>query len=372
MESKKQKKQEYNNLTEKEKSELDWKGLNISKSDGFESNEETYRRLTENAKYTQEWKEYNKAQTKEKLMFYKLLDELLNLVPTRTYTFGRPRKSLRDMIFCCMIKIYNNTSSRRIISDLELAKKADYIKEVPHFNTLLNCFDDSGMRMILDYLIGVSALPLKQVEKFFAIDSSGFGTGKFDRWVDVRNNFGLKAKKGFMKAHICCGVKTNIVTSLQITRGIIGDSTMFKSLVEGTSENFSMKEISADKAYSSRDNLELANSIGAMPYIPFKSNVKGKAKGSPTWAKLYKLYAENYLEFASHYHKRSNVESTFSMIKRKFGDFCRCKTERSQGNEIRCKILTHNLVVLIHEIFELGIDVNFSEEAKKLPAQKVI
>ncbi|MEJ2267476.1 MAG: transposase [Nanoarchaeota archaeon] len=339
--------------------------------ESIEQKQQEYKSLTKNAKHTQQWKEYNEAQTKEKLIFYKLLDELLNLVPTRTYTFGRPRKSLRDMIFCCMIKIYSNTSSRRIISDLELAKRAGYIKDVPHFNTILNYFDDSGMKMVLDYLIGVSALPLKQVEKFFAIDSSGFGTGRFERWVDVRNKFG-KAKRGYMKAHICCGVKTNIITSLQVTRGVVGDSTMFKALVEETSENFDMKEVSADKAYSSRDNLDLADSIGAQPYIPFRSNVKGKAKGSPTWAKLYKMYAENYLEFARHYHKRSNVESTFSMIKRKFGDFCRCRTERSQNNEIRCKVLAHNLVVLVHEIFELKLDVDFKRITKKHPAQKVV
>lgn len=372
MESKKQRKQKYKNLTDSENPGLDGEALKISSDNDLEINEEIYRKLTGNDKYSQQWKEYNEAQTKEKFIFYKLLDELLNVIPLRKYTFGRPRKSLRDMIFCCMIKIYSNTSSRRIISDLELAKKAGYICEVPHFNTVLNYFDDSGMRIVLDYLITLSSLPLKQVEQIFAIDSSGFGTGRFDRWIDVRNDFGMKAKKGFMKAHICCGVKTNIITSLQVTRGIIGDSTMFKSLAEDTSKNFCMKELSADKAYSSRDNLDLVDKLGAMPYIPFKSNAKGKANGSPTWANLYKLYAENYLEFARHYHKRSNVESTFAMIKRKFGDFCRCKTERSQNNEIRCKVLAHNLVVLIHEIFELKIDVNFSKEAKKLPAQKVI
>jgi len=340
--------------------------------ESIKEKQEEYKSLTENAKYTQQWKEYNEAQTKEKLMFYKLLDELLNVVPTRTYTFGRPRKSLRDMIFCCMIKTYLNTSARRTMSDLELAKKAGYIKEVPHFNTLLNYFDDSGMKMILDYLISVSALPLKQVEEMFAIDSSGFGTGRFDRWIDVRNNFGAKARKGYMKAHICCGVKTNIVTSAQITRGIVSDTSMFKPLMEQTCENFNIREISADKAYSSRENMDLADKIGAMPYIPFKSNVTGKSKGSPTWAKMYRMFAENYLEFARHYHRRSNVESTFAMIKRKFGDFCRCKTERSQNNEIRCKILCHNLVVLIHEIFELNLEVDFKDVTKNYPAQKVI
>jgi transposase len=371
MESKKQRNQKYNNLTDSENPDLDEEALKISSDNDIETNQEIYSKLTEDVKHTQQWKEYNEAQTKEKLIFYKLLDVLLNIVPLRKYTFGRPRKSLRDMIFCCMIKIYSNTSSRRIISDLELAKRAGYIKEVPHFNTLLNYFDDSGMRIILDYLIQISALPLKQVEENFAVDSTGFGTQRFDRWVDIK--YRLKSPLGkYKKAHIICGVKTNIITSLQVTDGNKNDTTMFKALVTETAEYFDVKEISADKAYSSRANMDLANKLQIMPFIPFKKNTTGKSRGSPTWAKMYKMFAENYLEFAKHYHKRSNVESTFAMIKRKFGDNCRCKSPRSQGNEIRCKVLAHNLVVLVHEIFELKVEVDFNGIAKKHPAQKVV
>lgn len=331
-----------------------------------------YRKITENAKHTQEWKEYNEAQTKEKLMFYKLIDELLNVVPTRTYTFGRPRKSLRDMIFCCMIKIYNGSSSRRIISDLELAKKAGYINDVPHFNTLLRHFEDTGMSIVLPYLINVSALPLKHVEEKFAMDSTGFGTGRFDRWLNIRTQKDSK-KRGWRKCHAICGVKTNIITSVKITEGTAGDSPQFTPLLNETAQLFDVKEISADKAYSSRANLELAKKLGAMPYIPFKKNIKkGKAKGSPTWAKMFELFSKNYIEFAQHYHKRSNIETCFAMIKRKFGDFVRCKTEKSQDNEILCKVLAHNIVCLIHEIFELKIEVKFNDVAKKHSAPKVV
>ena len=63
-------------------------------------------------------------------------------------------------------------------------------------------------------------------------------------------------------------------------------------------------------------------------------------------------------EFVQHYHKRSNVESTFSMMKRKFGDGLRSKTDTAMVNETLCKVLYHNLVVLIHETRELGIDIN--------------
>jgi transposase len=65
----------------------------------------------------------------------------------------------------------------------------------------------------------------------------------------------------------------------------------------------------------------------------------------------------------AHYHKRSNVESTFSMMKRKFGDSLRGKTDVAMINETLCKILCHNLVVLIHETHDLGIDPVFWSES---------
>lgn len=340
-------------------------------NESIKQKEWLYKKLTKNAKHTQEWKEYNEAQTKEKLLLYKLLNELLNIIPNRAYTFGRPRKSLRDMLFCCLIKIYSNTSSRRVISDLKLAKEAGYIKDVPHFNTLLNYFSDTGMSIILPYLISVSALPLKNVEEKFAVDATGFVTGRFDRWLNTRTQEDSK-KKGFRKCHIICGTKTNIITSVEITEGKAHDSPQFSPLLTNTAQLFNVKEISADKAYSSRANLELAKKLQIMPYIPFKSNITGKSRGSPTWAKMFKYFTENYIEFAQHYHKRSNVETCFAMIKRKFGDFTRCKNEKSQDNEILCKILVHNITCLIHEIFELGIEIDFKKCSKKVSTQKVI
>ena len=345
--------------------------LNNQNTESINQKEWLYRRLTKYAKHTQQWREYNHAQTREKLLFYKLLNELLNIIPERAYTFGRPRKSLRDMLFCCMIKIYSNTSSRRIISDLKLAQQAGYIKDVPHFNTLLNYFEDTGLSILLPYLINVSALPLKHVEEQFAVDSTGFGTHRFDRWLNVRMD--NTKKRGWRKCHAVCGVKTNIITSVRITEGKANDSPQFDPLLRDTAQLFNVKEISADKAYSSRANLELAKELGAMPYIPFKKNVtKGKSKGSPTWTQMFEVFTKNYIEFARHYHKRSNIETCFAMIKRKFGDFVRCKNPQSQDNEILCKVLTHNIVCLIHEIFVLKIEVDFKDVAKSVPAQKVI
>jgi len=59
------------------------------------------------------------------------------------------------------------------------------------------------------------------------------------------------------------------------------------------------------------------------------------------------------------YHKRSNVETTFHMIKSKFGDSLRSKTPTAQINEALCKVLCHNLCCLIQSMFELSVKPEF-------------
>jgi hypothetical protein len=64
-------------------------------------------------------------------------------------------------------------------------------------------------------------------------------------------------------------------------------------------------------------------------------------------------------DYLKHYHKRSNVETTFSMIKAKFGDHLRSKTDTAMVNEALCKILCHNICCLIQSTYELGVEVVF-------------
>jgi len=68
-------------------------------------------------------------------------------------------------------------------------------------------------------------------------------------------------------------------------------------------------------------------------------------------------------EFLAHYHKRSNVESVFQMIKSKFGERLRSKTETAQVNEALTKVLAHNLCGVIQSMYELNITPEFCSEA---------
>ena len=58
------------------------------------------------------------------------------------------------------------------------------------------------------------------------------------------------------------------------------------------------------------------------------------------------------------------------MIKSKFGASVKSKTPSAQVNEVLCKILAHNICVLIQSFYELGIESTFCTETPSV-AQKV-
>ena len=91
--------------------------------------------------------------------------------------------------------------------------------------------------------------------------------------------------------------------------------------------------------------------------MPFKSN--SGSTGSASWERLWHHFSANRDDFLAHYHRRSNVESTFSAMKRKFGAGVRSKLQAAQFNEVMLKCLCHNLSCLVHGIHELGIEPKF-------------
>ena len=94
--------------------------------------------------------------------------------------------------------------------------------------------------------------------------------------------------------------------------------------------------MSADKAYLSSDNLQTVVGHNAMPYIAFKVNSTGNSRSNvqtELWKNMFHFFSFNQALFMQSYHKRSNVETTFHMIKTKFGDRLRSKTRTAQINE---------------------------------------
>jgi transposase len=311
--------------------------------------------FTEKKVYTQNWPAYNMAQTTEKRRLQVLLAELCRDLPNKERSSSRrgPKPHLtRDAIFSMVFKIYCGFSARRFSCDLLEAHEKGYTTRPIPGMKVTSFLEDAYYTPILKSLIGYSARPLRAVEKDFAIDSSGFSSSKFERWYD--HKYGVTRNRcTWVKTHICCGVKTNVVTAVRILDKDAADCPQFVPLVKETKDHFEIGEMSADKAYVSVENFETVAECGGQAFIAFKANNTGGSGGM--LEKAYHYFQFNQEEYMTKYHKRSNVESTFSAVKRKFGDSVLSKTDTAMTNEVLCKFLCHNLCCLIMEQETLGI-----------------
>lgn len=310
--------------------------------------------------YGQDWKNYNLAQTHEKELFMKLLADLTSQIPNKPYSFGRPTTPLSDAIYSMVFKVYSTFSGRRFNTDMEEARAEGFVEQKVPYNTMFDYFNKPELIPILANLITITSLPLRAVERDFTIDATGFGTSQFQRWFSFKHGREISSRK-WVKCHFLCGTKTNIITSAKITSEFDHDSPQLPELYNKTKELFDMQELSGDKAYLSKDNLELIEGQGTKAYIPFKSNSIANKKGM-VWKKLYHYFELHNDDFLEKYHKRSNAESTVFMIKAKFGDSVRSKNWTAQTNEVLCKVIAHNICCVIMEMHTIGITPQFTTE----------
>jgi transposase len=307
---------------------------------------------TKRITYPQNWKAYNTAQINEQELFMKLLSDLCKEVEEPLYTFGRPKLQLRDMVFSSALKVYSTFSLRRFMGDTKIAVEKGYINRQSSFTAVGKYMQNEKLTTILNQLITLSAMPLKNVETKFAVDSSGFRTTKFGEYCKEKHN--TKQDHEWIKCHIICGVKTNIITAVEVGfEHHSADSPQFIPLVNATADlGFIMNEVSADKAYSGVANYKAVQDVGGQAYIPFRTNATGTRVGNNArlWRRMFWYYQLKQDEFMQHYHLRSNVESTFFMMKAKFGDLIRSKDRTAQINELLLKVLCHNIVVVNNEM----------------------
>ncbi|NQU98546.1 transposase [Candidatus Woesearchaeota archaeon] len=311
--------------------------------------------------YRQDWKAYDSARTNEAGFFRRLLDELtligINEVPKTSV--GRKGFSIREKIISMAIKVYYKSDLRKAESILKELQKTHFIYRVPSYRSIDNFFQDKSLSKVLDKLIFLSALPLASLEETAAIDATGFTTTIFTSWNKFKWGNIEGEERAWRKLHAVIGCKTNIFISAEVTEGHVHDSLMVKEIVDRRVIAFDLQKFVADKAYLSRDTLEFINGIGLLPFIPFKKNCIGRSRGSPLWKKLFAEFTYNYESFMNNYHARSQIETSFHMLKARLGNNCATRGLNANINEIKTKVLCHNLCVLIQEAFENNIFVDF-------------
>lgn len=331
-----------------------------------------------------DWPAYHRSQVEEKDRVEALLAALCDGIVEPAYVFGRPGHLLRDEAFSVAHKVYTGASARRAQTDLRRCHERGYLSRVPSYNAVIRATESAALTAVLKAMINESASVLAEFESHFSPDSTGFMTVTYARYYDHKYGAGRRKaahaakdevlsapvqKRDSVKLHAMVGSVTNVVTHAEVTSA--GDSPTMEALLTATAANFNIKEVSADKAYLSKRNVESIAAVGARPLIPFKDNSSGK--GPLLWRTMYSEFMLNRPEFLQRYHARSNVEAAFSMIKRVLGGAVRSKLPVAQENEVYAKVLVHNLRCVVEATFFLGLEPVFKAIAPKvaMPAPEV-
>ena len=309
-----------------------------------------------------DWSAYNQSATHEKEYVERLLKALCDGIaePTRKPGPGRPARALRDSVFAATMKVYGTKSGRWAQTDLRESAAKGRLGSVGHFNSIFNFLANPASTPLLVSLIEESAKPLAAIENGqYAIDSTGLSTVTYDRWFDQKHGK-LRATHPWVKLHVMAGTVTHAITGVKVTPE--ADCPQLPELLAQTMKHFQVKELSADKAYSSKDNHEVLERFGVEAFIPFKLNAVIDMK-SEAWSSALCKFHFQQDRFLPHYHRRSNVETVMWMIKSKMGSSVASRRPVAQVNEALVKCLCHNLACLVKAIFTSGLAPKFWDDA---------
>ncbi len=292
---------------------------------------------------------YNKIQENEFLNLFEFVRYLTNYV-------CKERK-MKSMITCLLIiHKFPDFSLRRARGFLLLLKKFNIISvDIPCFKTLSNYREDNSLQIILDKLIEESSKPLSVIEHDFATDATGIRTTLFSSWYSIRCQKEIK-KRDHLTIHITTGVKSNIVTALNVEIKAGNDNKIFRDHVDKTSENFKINEWSGDGRYWCKDNCWKVQEVGAKPYFKVWKNWSGKSRGCMPWKLMNLEFNNNPEEYGKHYHKRSNVESTNHSKKALLGEKVYSRIPSARINEETLRWINYNINVLNRARYEWGIN----------------
>ena len=156
-------------------------------------------------------------------------------------------------------------------------------------------------------------MPLQAIESDFAVDSRAFPLAALcngcRRSTATRK---LIEKREWVKVHLMCGVKTNVVTAVEITDRYAGDCPQLQAFSRSDRAELRHEGSLADKAYLSKGNLQAVVDNHAMPYIPFKADSVATRKNkstAPLWKQMFHYYSYNQERFMaelSQAHQRGN------------------------------------------------------------------
>lgn len=188
--------------------------------------------------------------------------------------------------------------------------------------------DDDGVRPDADGAIDSTGLETRHASAHFR--------RRCGRRDDVTHDAWPKLTAAFH-------TQTHLIAGADACRGPCQDSPQFTPVMRQAAANMRFKRLLADKGYDAEHNHMLCRRELDIRVTAIPLNPRNHGRRWPK-TKYRRLMKRRFPKVK--YRQRSQAESGFSRHKRLLGSALTAKREDRQFNEIRMRVLTHNLMLI--------------------------
>jgi hypothetical protein len=271
-----------------------------------------------------------------------------------------PKKFTQHQLFACLVlKNFLKTDYRGVVAHL-----ADHpqlcavlrLSTVPHFTTLQKASQhllaSASARRVLESTVRLHYGRRRRVQSA-AVDSTGLECTAASGYFVKRRQQITEPRKTlvyhrFPKLGLVCDTSCHFILAIGVGRGPRPDVDELVPLLADALRSMLVECLAADAGYDSESNHRFAREhCGVRTLIPAKH---GRPTDKPASGRYRRLMQTRFND--SLYHRRAQVETVISMIKRRQGPHARGRTYHSQCRDLRLMALTHNVMILLRlELF---------------------
>jgi len=254
-------------------------------------------------------------------------------MPLYSCKFSKRTYTQHQLLILLLFKEYIGEDYRDIVELIEIMdriKQQIALDQVPHYTTCQKFSSRIGPHILTKLLNRLSKLFYERGEQIpdTGIDSSGFTLSYASCYYSFRTN---KTRKSFLKTSIAVDSSNHAVIGFKISRNPIHDVKHASPFLKQCHRFRWSQCYVLDKGYDSENLHELIHEdIGSDAMDPVRDRERKRIIG-----KYRRKMAKNVDRAL--YHRRNLVETTFSVLKRRFGECLKARKYRNQVKEIKMK-----------------------------------
>jgi hypothetical protein len=288
-----------------------------------------------------------------------------------------PKKFTQHQLFACLVlKEFQRSDYRGVetlLRDDRVLRAALELTEVPHFTTLAKAMKRLLRVPTVRELLDATLLHARRRRllapriEAAAIDSSGFEAQLASAYfVKRRAKNGLKTGvwqtttyRTFPKLAIVADTASHFILSATTHRGPAPDFDLWQPTLDEATRRLPIKRLLADAGFDAEWIHAAARLVyGVRMIIPAEHGRPSAQLPSGYYRRrMTRAFSREESPLKKHYARRGQVETVFSMLKRRLGSALNARNNRSQARAMLLKALVHNIMILRRSRFSTEPDI---------------